>query len=194
MESLENLLRDLKLFLKYSSSKLLVGLGSASLFEAILKGARMCTSLLRPLPKVPIRATLLPPVLNVQIDNAMGNNKNWYVFTFWSLLVAKKIFWELYMSFMLVDHMHNNIDALFGRWKMQLKKESFPTIPVLIQFFKDVDSVPTIPHLIEEVPNFKAFIERLILEGDEALVRHTKAQQFKFYLNSMGVSIMKYNR
>jgi len=60
--------------------------------------------------------------------------------------------------------------------------------------FMDVDSVPTICHLIEEVPNFKAFIEDSLLDGDKALVGDTKVQQFKFYLNSVGVPIMKYKR
>ena len=73
-----------------------------------------------------------------------------------------------------------------------MKKENFPTIPSLMKSFMDVDSVPTIPHLIEEVPDFKAFIEGSILDGEEALVGHTKAQQFKFYLNSAGVPVMKY--
>ena len=95
------------------------------------------------------------------------------------------------MSFMLVGHTHDDIDALFGRWSMQLKKENFPTIPSLMKSFMDVHSVPTIPHLIEEVPDFKSFIEGSICDGEDALVGHTKAQQFKFYLNVAGVPIMK---
>ena len=96
------------------------------------------------------------------------------------------------MSFMLVGHTHDNIDALFERWSMQLKKETFPTLPSLMKSFMDVDFIPTVPHLIEEVPDFKAFIEGSLLNGDELLVGHTKAQQFKFYLNSTGVPFMKY--
>jgi hypothetical protein len=60
--------------------------------------------------------------------------------------------------------------------------------------FMDVDFVPTIPHLIEEVPNFKAFIEGSLLDGDESLTSHTKVQQFKFYLNSSSVPMMKYKK
>ena len=126
------------------------------------------------------------------MDNATGDNKNRYAFAFWSLLVAKHIFHEVYVSFMLVGHTHDDIDALFGRWSMQLKKENFPTIPSLMKSFMDVDSVPTVPHLIEEVPDFKTFIEGSLLDGDASLTSHTKAQLFKFYLNSTGVPIMKY--
>jgi hypothetical protein len=56
----------------------------------------------------------------------------------------------------------------------------------------DVESVPTIPHLIEEVPDFKGFIAGYIAEGEEALEGHTKAQQFKFFVDSNGCPILKY--
>ena len=125
------------------------------------------------------------------MDNATGDNKNRYVFCFRSLLVANKIFREVYVNFMIVGHTHDDIDALFGRWSMALKKESFPTIPLLMKSFMDVEAVPTIPHLIEEVPNFK-FIENGIVVGENALLGHTKVQQFKFYVNATNYPIMKY--
>jgi hypothetical protein len=37
-------------------------------------------------------------------------------------------------------------------------------------------TLPTILHLIEEVPDFKGFIAGCIAKGDEALEGHTKAQ------------------
>jgi hypothetical protein len=52
-------------------------------------------------------------------------------------------------------------------------------------------TLPTIPHLIEEVPDFKGFITRCIAEGDEALEEHMKAQQSKFYVDSSGCPVMK---
>jgi hypothetical protein len=70
---------------------------------------------LQPLSKTPILAPLLLPILNVQMDNVVGKNKNWFVFYFWSLFVAKGIFREVYMNFMLVGDTYNDIDTLFGR-------------------------------------------------------------------------------
>ena len=58
--------------------------------------------------------------------------------------------------------------------------------------FMDVESIPTIPHLIKEVPDFKSFIEEAILDKDEVLVGHTKLQQVKFYLDGTGCLRMKY--
>ena len=57
-------------------------------------------------------AIALPPILNVQMDNATGDNKNRYVFYFWSLLVANRIFQEVYVNFMIVGHTHDDIDAI----------------------------------------------------------------------------------
>ena len=59
---------------------------------------------------------------------------------------------------------------------MALKKETFPTIPLLMKSFMDVEAVPTIPHLIKEVLDFKKFIEDGIAVGENALLGHTKAQ------------------
>jgi hypothetical protein len=186
--SFAKLLRNLERPPKSSSCCLFDGSRSNPLFEAVMSGVEMCKAALLPLLGTPCAATPLSPILNVQMDNVAGNNKNWFVFCFWSLLVAKGIFIEVYVNFMLVGHTHNDIDALFRRWK----KDNFPTIPLLTKLFMEVESIPTIPHLIEEVPDFKGFIAGCIAQGDEALEGHTKAQQFKFYVDSTGCPMMKY--
>ena len=75
---------------------------------------------------------------------------------------------------------------------MALKKESFPIILLLMKSFMDIETIPTIPHLIKEVPNFKKFIENGIADGENTLLGHTKAQQFKFYVDAMECPVMKY--
>ena len=153
--SMAKLLRDLEGPPKSSSHELFVGSGSTALFCGILKGAEMCEASLAPQPEALVPTTALPPILNVQMDNATGDNKNRYVYAYWSLLVAKRIFHEVYVNFIIVGHTHDDIDALFGRWSMLLKKENFPTIPALMKSFMDVESIPTIPHLIKEVPDLR---------------------------------------
>jgi hypothetical protein len=122
----------------------------------------MCEAALPPLSRTPCAATPLLPILNVQMDNAAGDNKNRFIFCFWSLLVAKGIFKDVYVNFMLVGHTHDDIDALFRRWSMLLRKENFLTIPLLMKSLMEVESIPIIPHLIEEVPDFKGFFARCI--------------------------------
>ena len=113
--SMAKLLRDLELPSKSSSRELFTNSKSTNLFKVVLEGADMCNASLPPLPNTLAPAMQLPPILNLQMDNATGDNKNRYVFCFWSLLVANKIFREVYVNFMIVDHMHDDIDALFAR-------------------------------------------------------------------------------
>ena len=108
------------------------------------------------------------------------------------MLVANKIFKEVYVNFMIVGHIYDDIHALFGRWSMALRKESFLTIPLLMKSFMDVEAVLTIPHLIKEVPNFKKFVENGIATGENVLLRHTKTQQFKFYVDATNCLVMIY--
>jgi hypothetical protein len=161
--SFAKLLQDLERPPKSSLHRLFDGSRSSPWFEAVLSEAKMCEATLLPLSGTPSAATLLPPNLNVHMDNVAWDNKNWFVFCFWSLLVPKGIFREVYVNFMLVGHTHDDIDALFGRWSMFLRKENFSTIPFSMKSFMRVKSIPTIPHLIEEVPDFKGFIVGCVL-------------------------------
>ena len=45
-----------------------------------------------------------------------------------------------------------------------------------MKLFMDVDKVPIIPHLIEEVSDFKGFIAPFIASDDEILEGHENAQ------------------
>jgi hypothetical protein len=190
--SFAKLLRDLEAPPKSSSRQLFTETPSHSLYAALLYGSEVCMDPLGPIPEILVPAKPLPPVLNVQMDNAVSDNKNRFVFSFWSLLVAKRVFREVYVNFMLVGHTHDDIDALFGRWSMALHKEDFPTIPLLMKSFMKLEKLPVIPHLVQEVPNFKSFIEEWLLDGDETLIGHTKAHQFKFFLDASGCPVMKY--
>ena len=91
------------------------------------------------------------------------------------MLVAKRIFKKMFVFFLMVGHTHDDIDASFGRWSMKLHEEDFPTIPLLMKLYMDLDHMPVILHMIEEVPNFKAFIKLYMLKGVDHLVGHTKA-------------------
>jgi hypothetical protein len=46
---------------------------------------------------------------------------------------------------------------------------------VYVNFMMDGESIPVIPHLVEEVPDFKGFIDTFIYKKDKALQGHTAA-------------------
>ena len=73
-----------------------------------------------------------------------------------------------------------------------MKENDYPTIPRLMKSFMDCETQPVIPHVIEEVPDFKHFVEGYLHTGDDSLQGHSQAQQFKFYKDSNGWSLMQY--
>ena len=106
-------------------------------------------------------------MLNLQLDNATGDNKNRFVFTFCSLLTYHGVFQEVYINFLIVGHTHDDIDALFGRWSYKFKGNDYLTLLLLMKSF--TESRPVNPHLIEEVPDFKKFVEGYLCTGRDAL-------------------------
>ena len=127
--SIAKLLQDLENPPKYSSRELFEGGRSWPLFDAILKGSKICESSLLPEPLQLIPAKPLPPILHIQLDNAASDNKNQFVLCFFSLLVEKCIFQEVHVNVMLVGHTHDDIDALFGCWAMKLRQTTIQQFP-----------------------------------------------------------------
>ena len=96
------------------------------------------------------------------------------------------MFQEVYINFLIIGHTHNDIDALFGKWSNKLRRSHYSTLSLLMKFVIDTESQCFIPHLIEEVPNFKKFVEGYLCTRRDVLARHTNAQQFKFYRDGNG--------
>ena len=136
----------------------------------MLFGKEGCLNSLLPEGEISRMAEPLPPVLHVQLDNAASDKKNRFMFCFWSLLVHMGVFREIYVNFLLVGHTHEDINALFGRWSMHLKENNFLTIPLLMKSFIDVESLPVIACLIEEIPDFKGYIKIILFQEKKFLL------------------------
>jgi hypothetical protein len=50
-----------------------------------------------------------------------------------------------------------------------LNANDYPTLPMLMKSFMDAERQLVIPHLIEEVPNFKAFADGYLYCGSDTL-------------------------
>jgi hypothetical protein len=82
----------------------------------------------------------------------------------------------VYVNFLLVGYTHEDINAMFGRWSYRLRANDYPILPMLMKSFMEAEKQPVIPHLIERVPNFKAFVDGFLCTGTNALEGHTNAQ------------------
>ena len=80
--SFAKVLQDLELLQKLSTRALFQNSLTTPLYEALLHEAKACESFLPPSLEHPLSTTPLPSILNVQIDNAKGDNKNKFAFCF----------------------------------------------------------------------------------------------------------------
>ncbi|KAL3700973.1 hypothetical protein R1sor_018995 [Riccia sorocarpa] len=58
---------------------------------------------------------MLPPNLYIQLDNSAKDNKNWAMMAFCSELVARGCCKMITMSFLVVGHTHEDVDAFFSK-------------------------------------------------------------------------------
>ncbi|KAL3690187.1 hypothetical protein R1sor_016496 [Riccia sorocarpa] len=58
---------------------------------------------------------MLPPYLYIQLDNSEKDNKNWAMMTFCSELVARGCCKTITVSFLVVGHIHEDVDAFFSK-------------------------------------------------------------------------------
>jgi hypothetical protein len=86
------------------------------------------------------------------------------------------VFCEVYINFLLVGHIHEDIDTMFGKWSYKLRANDYPMLPMLMKSFMDVEKQPVILNLIKEVPNFKAFVNGYLCSSNDALHGHTTVQ------------------
>ena len=64
----------------------------------------------------------LPKTLFLQLDNCSGDNKNKYVFGYFSSLVSNGTFNTVVLSFLVVGHTHEDVDQLFSTIGAHLQK------------------------------------------------------------------------
>jgi hypothetical protein len=113
--SFARFLRDLEEPPMSSSQHFFHGYGRAPLYRVVFHGSEICLQGLRAPSTEPIPAVPLPPILHVQLDNCWKDNKCRFVKVFWSMLTAKAIFTEVHVSYLLVGHTYDDIDASFER-------------------------------------------------------------------------------
>ena len=67
-------------------------------------------------------------MLRIQVDNCSQENKNQYMFAFCVALVGLGYFAEVYLSFLLVGHTHEDIDQRFNVISSTLKRHDIDSM------------------------------------------------------------------
>ena len=158
-----------------SSRHLFHGVGRSSFYRVVLRGSDICLQGLRVAPIEPIPAILLPHFLHIQLDNYWKDNKCRFVKTFWSLLTAKRIFTDVHVSYLLVGHTYDDINASFGTWNMDMREYNYHNISFLMKLYMDKENVLVIPHMMEKLPDWRAFVSEHIPSDKDKLIKHMNA-------------------
>jgi hypothetical protein len=102
----------------------------------------------------------LPPVLFLQLDNATSENKNRYVAAFLAQLVQDGVFKKIIVNFLPVGHTHEDIDQMFSRVSVYIKKHNAETPSRLID-------------CINSSVNFKKSVVSRGPDGKETITKRT---------------------
>ncbi|KAL3690578.1 hypothetical protein R1sor_016887 [Riccia sorocarpa] len=124
------------------------------------------------------RLMMLPPNLYIQLDNSAKDNKNWTVMAFCSELVAKGCCKTITMSFLVVGHTHEDVDAFFSKVNAAQAGKSIESLPHFLKVVHNAQSSKAYPRLIHEVANYKRHVVDYVvkIEGQSAPVA------FKFWM------------
>lgn len=68
------------------------------------------------------------------------DNKNYFMFYYYSLIVVKGIFRDIHVNFMSIVYTHDDVDALFGRWSPKLKQNNYSILLLLMKLVMHVES------------------------------------------------------
>ena len=116
---------------------------------------------------------------------------------FYSLLTARRVFKEVTIGFLIVGHTHEDINGHFSYLSKLLKMKNTYVILDLIKAFMDSHkTIAFILELVQEVANFKKFLQGYQHNGANKLIRLGEMHLFKFYVeekgDDMGWPVMHY--
>ena len=84
----------------------------------------------------------LPPMLNLQLDNCTGSNKNTYLFAYLAWLVERGVFQVVYVSFLPVGHTHNGPDRIASRISNAVRRTNIFTAERFLELIEGQHTLP----------------------------------------------------
>jgi hypothetical protein len=82
------------------------------------------------------------------------------------------------LGFLVVGHTHEHIDGNFGYLSKKLKEQNNYVLVDLMKTFMVSQERPFIPQFIQEISNFKSWVQGYMKDGLEVLVGHTNMHLF----------------
>ncbi|KAL3682990.1 hypothetical protein R1sor_001012 [Riccia sorocarpa] len=102
---------------------------------------------------------MLPPNLYIQLDNSAKDNKNWAMMAFCSELVARGCCKMITMSFLVVGHIHDDVDAFFSKVNAAQAGKDIESLPHFLAVVYHAQSSKAYPRVIQEVADYKEHVK-----------------------------------
>ncbi|KAL3684777.1 hypothetical protein R1sor_002799 [Riccia sorocarpa] len=121
---------------------------------------------------------MLPPHLYIQLDNSAKDNKNWVMMIFCSELVARGCCRTITMSFLVVGHTHEDVDAFFSKVNAAQGGKNIESLPHFLAEVYHAQSSKAYPRVIQEVTDYKQHVKDYVvkIQGQSSPVA------FRFYM------------
>lgn len=109
-----------------------------------------------------------------------------------SLLTARDVFEEIHLGFLMVGHTHEDVDAMFGHFSETLMHHPSYSLADLMSLLMRARTPNPVPHFVQEVPDFKSYLEPYLLKGGDALIGHLQPRLFRLYVRGDGMPCLQY--
>jgi hypothetical protein len=133
------------------------------------------------------RKGTLPPTLRIHADNCTHENKNVYMFALCAALVELGYFQEVQLCFLIVGHIHEDIDQRLSIISNTLKKTNIDSLKELLQLVERgtsyTEAFVSARHL-ENERDWKSFIMPYLLTGGDMVTEITFLHHMRFYMES----------
>ena len=136
----------------------------------------------------------LPLTLQIQADNCTRKNKNIYMFALCAALMGLRYFQEVQLCFLIVGHMHEDIDQRFSIISNTLKRTNIDSLKELLGLVQQgtlyTEAFVSGWHL-ENVRDWKSFITPHLLTKGDAITGMTFPHHMRFYMKN-GITRVQY--
>ncbi|KAL3702379.1 hypothetical protein R1sor_020401 [Riccia sorocarpa] len=102
---------------------------------------------------------MLPPNLYIQLDNSAKDNKNWAMMAFCSELVATGCCKMITMSFLVVGHTHEDVDAFFSKVNAAQAGKDIESLLHFLAVVCHAQSSKAYPCVIQKVADYKEHVK-----------------------------------
>ncbi|KAL3694844.1 hypothetical protein R1sor_008495 [Riccia sorocarpa] len=121
---------------------------------------------------------MLPPNLYIQLDNSGKDNKNWPMMAFCSELVARGCCKTVTMSFLMVGHTHEDVDAFFSKVNVAQGGKNIESLPHFLAEVFHAQNSKAYPRVIQEVADYKKHVENHVVH----ISGQSSPVSFRFYM------------